>query len=177
MLDFAERLTTAQVATLFSVLCQLTAGNDASSSMVNELLILVRKYLGMKDTNHQKMGVLGCCSVLRYYHEEEESVKSLFLFCQKSTRNLPETRLFFYQQLTLGVEANHFSDSINQVGFWNSIHSQLIKEQAASLLDSQYLLDFPPSGGSFDDVCNGHVPSEAKYNLLGEVGPVVWGEC
>lgn len=87
------------------------------SGMINELFILVRKYLGMKDTNHQRMGVLGCCAILRFYRGDEESTKNLFLFCLKSTRNLPEMRLFFYQQLLLGVQANHFPAAVNRVDF------------------------------------------------------------
>ena len=85
--------------------------------MINELFILVRKYLGMKDANHQRMGVLGCCAILRFYRGDEESTKNLFLFCLKSTRNLPEMRLFFYQQLLLDVQANHFPAAINRVDF------------------------------------------------------------
>lgn len=139
VLDFAERLSVDQVTTLFTILCQLTVDSNvgfdvnsdvqphvdsnvdsnvmAGSGMINELFILVRKYLGMKDTNHQKMGVLGCCAILRFYQEDEESTKNLFLFCLKSTRNLPEVRLFFYQQLILSVESNQFPDSINRVYF------------------------------------------------------------
>lgn len=89
----------------------------SGSGMINELFILVRKYLGMKDANHQRMGVLGCCAILRFYRGDEESTKNLFLFCLKSTRNLPEMRLFFYQQLLLGVQANHFPAAINRVDF------------------------------------------------------------
>ena len=165
VLDFAERLSIAQVTTLFTILCQLTVDSNvgvavdsdvqppanshpdsdvnmnanpdsnvstnsessvnttdessvaSGSGMINELFILVRKYLGMKDANHQRMGVLGCCAILRFYRGDEESTKNLFLFCLKSTRNLPEMRLFFYQQLLLGVQANHFPAAINRVDF------------------------------------------------------------
>lgn len=173
VLDFAERLSVAQVTTLFTILCQLTVDSNvgvavdsdvqppanshpdsdvnvnanpdsnviineessvnthedsavnttdessvaSGSGMINELFILVRKYLGMKDANHQRMGVLGCCAILRFYRGDEESTKNLFLFCLKSTRNLPEMRLFFYQQLLLDVQANHFPAAINRVDF------------------------------------------------------------
>ena len=185
VLDFAERLSVAQVTTLFTILCRLTVDSNvgvavdsdvqppvnshpdsdvntdsnmnfnedsninfnedsnvnthedsnvstnadsnvsitaessaaSGSGMINELFILVRKYLGMKDANHQRMGVLGCCAILRFYQGDEESTKNLFLFCLKSTRNLPDMRLFFYQQLLLGVQANHFPAAVNRVDF------------------------------------------------------------
>ena len=46
----------------------------------------------------------------------------------------------------------------------------MIREEATSSLDSQFLLDFPPTDGRFTTVCNGHITPEAKFNLLGEVG-------
>lgn len=173
VLDFAERLSIAQVTTLFTILCQLTVDSNvgvavdsdvqppanthpdsdvnvnanpdsnviineessvnthedsavnttdessvaSGSGMINELFILVRKYLGMKDANHQRMGVLGCCAILRFYRGDEESTKNLFLFCLEIDPKSARNAALFLSATPSDVQANHFPAAINRVDF------------------------------------------------------------
>lgn len=66
VLDFAERLAPAQAAALLRVLCEVAGGAS------DELFILVRKYLGMSDGAHRRMGVLGCVALLAHRSTDEE---------------------------------------------------------------------------------------------------------
>ena len=53
ILDYSDRLSISHTRILLGILCKLasTAREEDSSSM-NELFILVRKYLGMNDITH-----------------------------------------------------------------------------------------------------------------------------
>ena len=115
LLDFADRLSVPQADSLLGVLCRLASESRESGNSFDELFILVRKYLQMSDAGHKKMGVLGCCAVLRFSRGDPESAKNLFTFAGKSTRNFPEIRLFFYERLTAGIEAGHIRGEVLEV--------------------------------------------------------------
>lgn len=116
ILDYSERLSVSQTVILLNILCKLaSAGNQGESSSMNELFILIRKYLGMSDSTHRKMGVLGCCSIMQHYRGDVESVHNIFHFCLKSTRNFPEIRLFFYQRLVYSIENELFQRDLVEV--------------------------------------------------------------
>lgn len=115
LLDFADRLSVAQADSLLGVLCRLASESRESGNSFDELFILVRKYLQMSDAGHKKMGVLGCCAVLRFSRGDPESAKNLFAFAGKATRNFPEIRLFFYERLTAGIEAGQIRGEVLEV--------------------------------------------------------------
>ena len=115
LLDFADRLSVPQADSLLGVLCRLASESRESGNSFDELFILVRKYLQMSDAGHKKMGVLGCCAVLRFSRGDPESAKNLFTFAGNSTRNFPEIRLFFYERLTAGIEAGHIRGEVLEV--------------------------------------------------------------
>ena len=118
ILDFADRLSISQSIHLFQILCKLAcAQTSGGSNLMDELFILVRKYLGLSDTFHKQMGVIGCCSILQYYKGDNESLFSIFHFCLKSTRSFPENRLFFYKQLGEFVERGCYEDDIVDVDY------------------------------------------------------------
>lgn len=116
LLDVADRLSVPQADLLLGVLCRLASESRESGNSFDELFILVRKYLQMSDPVHRRMGVLGCCAVLRYSRGDPESAKNLFAFAGKSTRNIPEIRLFFYERLTAGIEAGYIRGEVLEVG-------------------------------------------------------------
>ena len=116
ILDYSDRLSISHTRILLGILCKLasTAREEDSSSM-NELFILVRKYLGMNDITHRRMGVLGCCSIMQYYRGDTESIHNIFSFCLKSSRNFPDIRLFFYQQLIVCIQQQSLSQELVSV--------------------------------------------------------------
>ena len=114
ILDYSERLSVSDTSVLLDILCRLACGENESSSM-NELFIVVRKYLGMSDNVHRRMGVLGCCSILQHYRGDMDSVESLFHFCLKSSRNFPEIRLFFYERLVCSLESGCLRSEVVEV--------------------------------------------------------------
>ena len=116
ILDYSERLTVSQTTILLNILCKLASSSvQEETSAMSELFILVRKYLGMSDTIHRRMGVLGCCSIMQHYRGDDESLHTIFHFCLKSTRSFPEIRLFFYQRLVFALENGEFPPGLVEV--------------------------------------------------------------
>lgn len=117
ILDYSDRLSIPHTRTLLGILCKLAStAHEQDSSSMNELFILVRKYLGMNDVTHRRMGVLGCCSIMQYYRGDSESIHNIFSFCLKSSRNFPDIRLFLYQQLIISIENESLSKELVSVG-------------------------------------------------------------
>ena len=118
ILDYSERLSVSQTTILLNILCKLASSSrQGESSSMSELFILVRKYLGMSDLTHRRMGVLGCCSIMQHYRGDKESVRTIFHFCLKSTRSFPDVRLFFYQRLVHSLEHAFFTPELIEVSF------------------------------------------------------------